>query len=115
MQSIGSLLPHFLQEISSNTELTLIFLQQLWPRVVGDELAHKTAPLSLKKKTLVLAVPGEAWKQQLSEMRGMLIRSVNTFWDMKLLNRIEFQIHLKERTEGGDNAWPAVGPEKGRG
>ena len=96
MEGIGSFLPDFLSEIVSNDETTLIFLDELWPQIVGRDLALRCRPVRLARKRLVVAVPTEIWKNELMEMRQMLIQAINRFWKVRLVEKVEFEIRLLE-------------------
>ena len=97
MENFQSLLPAFLRSVSGNEEITLVFLQELWPRIVGDELAQKTRPSAFYQRTLVLEVPNAIWKKQLQRLRKMFIRSINDFWKASLVEKIDFKIRLEEK------------------
>ena len=92
MKRLDSFFPDFLRSIASNEELTLIFLQELWPQLAGKELAEKTTPVALQNKSLVVTVPSEIWAKQLRELRQMLLRSINGFWDFPLLQSIRLRV-----------------------
>ena len=101
MQRLDSIFSHFLQKIASDEELALIFLSELWPQIVGEELAKKARPLELRKKELVLGVPSEVWRKQLEGLRQMLRQSVNDFWNFPLIERIQLRIRPNMEGEGG--------------
>ncbi|MDA2926177.1 DUF721 domain-containing protein [Acidobacteria bacterium AH-259-G07] len=94
MKSLGSLLSNFLHSIASNEEITLIFLNELWPEIVGKDLALNSRPLALKDKKLILAVPSEIWKKELLALRHMLIKAINEYWKLRLVEKIGLEIRL---------------------
>lgn len=93
MQRVSSFFPEILREVAANEELCLIFLKELWPQMVGQELAKRAQPLRLQTKTLTLAVPSDVWKKQLMELRHMLVDSVNRFWNARIIEKIHLEIH----------------------
>lgn len=97
MKPLNVQFPQFLKGIARDPELSLIFLKELWPRVVGDELARKTAPLALRDRTLVVEVPGEVWRSQLAEVEGLFRERINAFWGCLLIERIQFKNRLSGR------------------
>ena len=96
MQSLSGLLPSFLREFSRDPDATLAFLEELWPQVVGEQVARRTRPVALRDGRLICSVPNEHWRAQLESMRPLLVRSVNGFWGCRLIDRIEFQSRLRE-------------------
>ncbi|MGH9339746.1 MAG: DUF721 domain-containing protein [Acidobacteriota bacterium] len=94
MKSVGSLLPQFLQNFEDNDELSLLFLEALWPNIVGDEVARKSRPLSLKNKTLLIGVPSQPWKTQLLDLQDVLIKSINDHWKSRLVAKIQLVLQI---------------------
>ncbi len=93
MKEVGSLLAAFLQEAARNDDVAVVFLGELWPRIVGEDLARATRPLELTRKKLVLGVVDAQWRRELLPMRGLLVESVNRFWKAPLIERITLRIH----------------------
>jgi hypothetical protein len=94
MKSVGSVLSHFLDRIASDEEIALIFLKELWPQTVGKDLASKSRPLALRDKRLLLAVPSEIWVKELTQLRQMLVHAVNQYWDLRLIEKIDFEVRV---------------------
>ncbi len=92
MKSVGSVLSHFLDRIASDEKIALIFLNELWPQIVGEDLASKSRPLALKDQKLLLAVPSEIWLKELTQLRQMLIHAVNKYWNLCLIEEIDFEV-----------------------
>ena len=97
MQNLIQCLPRGLVDsIASDEEVSLIFLQRLWAQIVGEDLARNTQPVSLQRKVLLVRVPSELWLSQLVEFRRMVIRSVNGFWGVSLVETIKWEVGLME-------------------
>ena len=92
MKSVGSVLPQFLDRIASDEEIALIFLSELWPQIVGKDLASKSRPLALKNQKLLMAVPSEIWVKELTQLRQMLVHAVNKYWNLRLIEKIDFEV-----------------------
>lgn len=92
MKSINTLLSHFIDKIASDEKVALIFLNELWPEMVGKDLASKSRPLALRDKRLLLAVPSEVWVEELTQLRQMLVRAVNKHWNLHLVEKIDFEV-----------------------
>lgn len=91
MRKIAAVIPEVLREVSTNEEVALIFLDELWHQFAGESLAERTKPHSLKNKILVIRVQDANWKDQLVHYRQVLKSSINEFWGIRLVNRIEFR------------------------
>ena len=96
MESLDTLLANFLRRIASNEEITVIFLRELWPQIVGKDLASKSRPLTLKTKKLLLAVPSEIWQKELTELREMLLNAINRHWELPVVEEIDFVVRPTE-------------------
>ena len=92
MKSAGSILSHFLDRIASDEKIALIFLNELWPQIVGKDLASKSRPLALKDQELLLAVPSEVWVKELGQLGQMLVHAVNKYWNLRLIEKINFEV-----------------------
>ncbi|MFB3904854.1 MAG: DUF721 domain-containing protein [Acidobacteriota bacterium] len=93
MKPVTSFLPGFVREAARDEAAAFLCLCEFWPRIVGEELARKTSPLQLTRKRLVLAVASESWRNELADIRTMLIRSINGFWQKDVVERITFTVH----------------------
>ncbi len=92
MKSVGSVLSQFLDRIASDEEIALIFLSELWPQIVGKDLASKSRPLALRDKRLILSVPSQIWAKELTQLREMMVHAVNKHWDLRLIEKIDFEV-----------------------
>ncbi len=97
MKSVGSVLSHFLDRIASDEEIALIFLSELWPQIVGMDLASKSRPLALRNKRLLLTVPSEIWATELKQLRKMLVHAVNKHWNLGLIEKIDFEVRSTDK------------------
>lgn len=99
MESLQSHLGDFLRTIGPNEEISLVFLQQLWPQVVGKELAANSRPRSLNKKKLLISVCSDVWKQELQGLRGVLTGTINKYWGFRLVETIDLEVRRTSRAE----------------
>ena len=93
MKPVGSLLGDFLKKVAEDEEVALIFMREMWPRIVGPSLAEQVRPVSLAKKTLVVSAPSESWQKEITRMRPLLVESINRFWAVKVVERIRVRAH----------------------
>ena len=92
MQSLISCVPReFVHAITSDEEVALMFLKELWPHIVGEELARNSEPVGLSRKVLRVRVPSALWLNQLTGLRAMVISSINKFWRVHLIETISWE------------------------
>lgn len=96
MEPLRSFLPDFLRSIAKDEENALRFLDALWPEIVGGRLADRCRPVSLRDKRLTVMVPTATWKKELVGMRSMMIRAVERFWGLQLVETIDFEVRLTD-------------------
>ncbi len=92
METLGSVFSNLLRRIASDEETALIFLNELWPQIVGKELAFRSCPVALRDKRLRIAVPSKTWKKELMELHQMMIHAVNKYWHCDLVHTVEFEV-----------------------
>jgi predicted nucleic acid-binding Zn ribbon protein len=103
MKGLLSLLPDFLQQAASNDEVALIFLRELWPSIVGQDLAAKTKPAFLRNRCLTLEAPNSVWCTELRELAPLFVDSINRYWNLQLVEKIRVRVHLgKVTTDSSD-------------
>jgi predicted nucleic acid-binding Zn ribbon protein len=73
-----------------DAQLDLHLLQQLWPTLVGPELASATKIVSLHHGRVVLNVPDRIWRKQLADMKGRLLGKLNEPWSSAIITEISF-------------------------
>ncbi len=96
MQSLGEALPEFLKQIAHDESLCLIFLTELWPRLVGDTVSRRSRPLSLRRRRLRVAVSSRSWIRELEPLIPGMIDGVNGYWRFTLIERIDLEFRPKE-------------------
>ena len=96
MENLGSVFSDLLRRIASDDETALIFLNELWPQVVGKDLALRSRPLALRNKRLRIAVGSKTWKKELMELHQMISHAVNKYWNCDLVHTVEFEVRRME-------------------
>lgn len=91
MKEASRLLRRFLDRVGDEEERILIVLRELWPNIVGTELARHTSPESLSEGVLIIRVPSGVWRTELLRVRPEILRATNEFWRRSIVSRIEFQ------------------------
>jgi hypothetical protein len=99
LESLISCVPEqFLRSIEADQEVVVIFLKELWPHIVGEELALNSEPSVLNEKALEVIVPSAVWASQLSGLRTLMIASINRFWGFQLVETIKLEVDLSKET-----------------
>jgi predicted nucleic acid-binding Zn ribbon protein len=95
MESLISCVPRsFLSSIQDDDEVAIVFLKELWVHIVGQELARNSEPANLVDKALEIRVSSPVWAKQLRTLQNLLIRSINRFWGVRLVETIRLDIGL---------------------
>jgi hypothetical protein len=84
-----------LKSTASRPEVVIVFIRELWPQIVGAELARNSEPVQLHGRTLVVRVEDAVWKSQLETLRALMIRAVNNQWGCVLIERIQIRLRPK--------------------
>ncbi|MEE8349698.1 MAG: DUF721 domain-containing protein [Acidobacteriota bacterium] len=98
MESFNTFLPDFLRQSASDNDIAIIFLAELWPQIVGAEMAANSRPLSLNGKSLLVAVPSEVWKNELTEFETTFLNNINRYWRLSLVEHIKFTVNPLNRS-----------------
>lgn len=90
--SIGLILPKVLDAlgIKKGVEAHKSFI--FWDKVVGNQIAKHTKPISVKRGTLFVKVEGSVWANELSLLKGKIIRKLNTLIGYESIKDIVFKI-----------------------
>jgi len=91
MEKASESLQWFRDLVCEDEERILIFLKELWPKIVGAELARHTVPETLSKRILTIRVPPGVWKAQLSEVRPELAEAANRYWNRTIVKEIRLR------------------------
>jgi len=92
MRPLGSLLGDFLRNFQDDADKTELFLRELWPDVVGPELARRTRPLALRCGRLEVGVPAAQWVRELEPFSQAIRDAVNQFWGTRMVLSVEFRV-----------------------
>lgn len=73
----SSILHKFLIEQGLTGKLNSYRIWQLWPSIVGPQIAARTQPLRLRDQVLEVRVDHPVWMQQLQLMKPQLLQRLN--------------------------------------
>lgn len=73
-----------------DAELDLKLLQQLWPSIVGSQLAEATVVTAVQGSRVVINVPDLVWRRQLVKMIPQFLARLNEPWATPWIREIAF-------------------------
>ena len=73
-----TLLPQMLRHAADSDEAREQAVFAAWLVAVGGPIRKVTAPIRLERKTLIVAVPDQMWRNQLMSMRGQALFKLNS-------------------------------------
>ncbi len=91
MEKASESLQWFLDLVGEEEERILIFLKELWPKIVGSGLARHTAPEALSEGVLTVRVPPGVWRAQLLEVRPQMVAATNRYWNRAIVKEIQLR------------------------
>jgi predicted nucleic acid-binding Zn ribbon protein len=59
------------------TLMAVYYLRKHWPSIVGESLAKKTHPKTIRSDTLTVSTESPAWAQNLSMMKNEVLAAIH--------------------------------------
>lgn len=90
-ETVGEVLAQYLRASGIETPLLQHRLVQLWPSVVGEQIAQYTEAIEVREQALWVRVHAPALRSQLMMMRQQLVRQLNEavqhtlIYDLKMI------------------------------
>jgi len=91
LEKIANVIPKTFQKLGLHQKFRVEMIFYRWDELVGSDIAAHTRPISMNHNLLFVAVNNSVWSHHLSLMKEDLIRKVNNFAQMKVVNDIKFQ------------------------
>jgi predicted nucleic acid-binding Zn ribbon protein len=88
--ALRHLIAEFRKSPNWDAELDLRVLQQLWPALVGPNLARAMNIVAVQGSRVVVNVPDQIWRKQLARMRHELLSRMNEPWASPWITEISF-------------------------
>ena len=88
--ALRHLIASFRNSPNWDEELDLHVLQQLWPVLVGTQLAGSTRVTGVQGARVIVNVPDLVWRKQLIRMRPELLAKMNAPWATPWIKEIAF-------------------------
>lgn len=84
------MLSEVLEQAGVLVQVQRMAVLDVWPDIVGDQLARVTRARSVDDATLIVEVKTSAWLMELNMMRGDFLKRVNEHLEDVPLERIVF-------------------------
>ena len=89
-ETLGNVLDRLLKRLDIDFEAQRIW--EVWTEVVGQSIAGRAHPESIKRKTLCVTVSNSAWLQDLQFRRESIIEAINAKFGRSMIDQILFKI-----------------------
>jgi predicted nucleic acid-binding Zn ribbon protein len=102
MERAGEILGPALRRLGK-PETAMVWLEAMWPALVGEKLAAHTRPLRLASGTLEISADTAEWQNELESMAEEFRRKINGAWGSSLLRQLQFKRVRKAVPREEDN------------
>ena len=103
--SIAELIPQVVYNPPKNTklhyEVGLRNIHEKWSEIVGQLLAKKTQPITIKSKVLWVETLGSSWAQELNLLKLPILEKIKTLFPKINVSDIKFQSVTRLRGSSG--------------
>lgn len=94
IEDIGSVIDSVVEEMGINRKLNTSSIFNHWEDIAGKEIAKRSRPRRLVRKTLYVSVTSSTWANELSLMSEELIKKINSFTGEEVVKTIRFRADL---------------------
>ena len=96
---MGDLLPGVLKELGLEGRLEEGRLREQWPRIVGEAIARKSRPLTVRGVTLIIEVVNNVWMNEIQFHRSEIIRKIHEEIPMLKIEDIRLKLERERERE----------------
>lgn len=93
LTDVLKLVPQMLRRAGDSDETREQAVFAAWLVAVGGPIRKVTTPIRLERKTLIVAVPDDNWRDQLKSMQGQVLFKLNSLLGAPLITRIEYVVN----------------------
>ncbi|HWC78253.1 MAG TPA: DciA family protein [Blastocatellia bacterium] len=93
MKDLLRLLPVLLRQAGDSDEAREQAAFAAWAGAVGEQIRRVTAPMKLERKTLLVAVHDQTWKNELERFKGQALFKLNSLLGAPGVTAIEFIVN----------------------
>jgi predicted nucleic acid-binding Zn ribbon protein len=113
-EAVSNVLSRWLGRQQIQAELCQYALWTKWDEIAGERLAARTRPTSLRDGQLTLVVASSAWLNELSFLRGELVRRINEVLGREEVKTIRFLAGIVPPPKPRFTREPAARPDPRR-
>lgn len=77
LERMDSVLADVLEEAGVQEQVERVRVLELWPEIVGEQVARVTRAKSVDEATLIVEVRSSAWLMELNMLKGDIVRRAN--------------------------------------
>jgi len=92
---MGRVLADVLEEAGVAEKVERLRALDLWPEVVGEQVARVTSARGVDERTLIVEVASSAWLMELNMMRGDIVQRLNERMYEVPIDRVIFVLSEK--------------------
>ena len=90
LEPMASVLSDVLDDAGVADHVQRVRVLELWPEIVGDQVARVTRARSVDESTLIVEVRNSAWLMELNMLKGDIIGRANERLDDVSIDKIVF-------------------------
>ena len=98
-RKVGDLLPGVLKELKLEGKIEEMRLREEWPHVVGETIAGRSRPLSVRGATLIVEVENNVWMNEIQFHRNEIIRKIHAEFPTLEIEDIRLKLERERERE----------------
>lgn len=96
---VGDLLAGALKELGLEGKLEEGRLREQWPRIVGEAIAQRSRPATVRGVTLIIEVENNVWMNEIQFQRSEIIRKINEEFPTLKIEDIRLRLERERERE----------------
>lgn len=96
---VGDLLPGILKGLGLEGKLEEKRLREQWPRIVGEAIAQRCTPRTVRGTTLVIEVENNVWMNEIQFHRSEIIRKIRAEFPSLEIENIRLRLERERERE----------------
>jgi len=96
---VGDLLSGVLKELGLEGKLEEGRLREQWPRIVGEAIAKRSRPATVRGATLIVEVENNVWMNEIQFHRSEIIRKIHQEFPMLKIEDIRLKLERERERE----------------
>ena len=96
---VGDLLKGVLKELGLEEKFEEGRLREEWPRIVGEAIARRSTPLSVRGKTLIVEVENNVWMNEIQFHRSGIVRKIREEFPALGIEEIRLKLERERERE----------------